>query len=102
MARIHVKERRSSAAVAENQKREADGAKDRAEKRSDELAALNEKLRQLNYITDMNLARHAWDENNVTLAGELLERHRPSAAKRTYAALNGIISAGCSTATCAR
>ena len=25
----------------------------------------------------MNLARHAWDQNNVALAGELLERHRP-------------------------
>ena len=52
-------------------------AKDRAEKRRDELVALNEKLRHLNYITDMNLARHAWDENNVTLARELLERQRP-------------------------
>ena len=62
---------------ARDQKREADDAKDKAEKRSDELAALNEKLRRLNYVTDMNLARHAWDENNVTLAGELLERHRP-------------------------
>ena len=31
----------------------------------------------MNYITDMNLARHAWDENNLTLAEELLERHRP-------------------------
>jgi eukaryotic-like serine/threonine-protein kinase len=68
---------RRSEAVAQDQKLEADGAKDRAEKRSDELAALNEKLRRLNYITDVNLARHAWDENNVTLAGELLERHQP-------------------------
>ena len=58
-------------------KREADGAKDRAEKRSDELAALNEKLRHLNYVADINLARHAWDQNNVALVGELLERHRP-------------------------
>jgi WD40 repeat protein/serine/threonine protein kinase len=62
---------------AQDQRREADGAKDRAEKRRDELAALNEKLRGLNYITDMNLARLAWDENNVNLAGDLLERHKP-------------------------
>ncbi len=68
---------RSSEQDAREQRREADGAKDRAEKRRDELAALNEKLRRLNYVTDMNLARHAWDENNVTLAEELLERHRP-------------------------
>ena len=68
---------RANEGMAEDRKREADDAKDKAEKRSDELAALNEKLRRLNYITDMNLARHAWDENNVTLAGELLERHRP-------------------------
>jgi WD40 repeat protein/serine/threonine protein kinase len=67
----------SSAQDAREQRREADGAKDRAEKRRDELAAVNEKLRRLNYVTDMNLARHAWDENNVTLAEELLERHRP-------------------------
>ena len=63
--------------AAQDRKSEADDAKDKAEKRSDELAALNEKLRRLNYIADMNLARHAWDENNVALAGELLERHRP-------------------------
>jgi WD40 repeat protein/serine/threonine protein kinase len=62
---------------AREQRREADGAKDRAEKRRDELAALNEKLRRLNYLTDMNLARHAWDENNLALAGELLERQQP-------------------------
>jgi WD40 repeat protein len=61
---------RLSAAEAGAQKRVADDAKDKAEKRSEEL-------RRLNYITDMNLARHAWDGNNVTLAAELLERHRP-------------------------
>ena len=66
-----------SAEAAQDRKREADNAKDKAEKRSDELAALNGQLGRLNYITDMNLARHAWDENNVTLAEELLERHRP-------------------------
>ena len=91
-----------SEAVAQEQRREADDAKDKAENRSDELAALNEKLRRLNYITDMNLARHAWDENNVTLAGELLERHRPKPGESDFAALNGIISAGSSTATCSR
>jgi eukaryotic-like serine/threonine-protein kinase len=60
-----------------DQRHEAALAKDHADKRSSELAALNEKLRGLNYLADMNLARHAWDENNVALAGELLERHRP-------------------------
>ena len=34
-----------------------------AEKRSDELAALNATLRRANYVADMNLAYHAWEEN---------------------------------------
>ena len=65
---------RSSEEVAQEQKRDADDAKDKAEKRSDEL-------RHLYYIADMNLARHAWDENNVTLARELLDRHRPKSGE---------------------
>jgi eukaryotic-like serine/threonine-protein kinase len=81
MALLYAVEARSNEGMAEDRKREADGAREKAEKRSDELAALNEKLRRLNYITDMNLARHAWDENNVTLAGELLERQRPKPAE---------------------
>ena len=48
-----------------------------AEKRRDELATLNESLRRANYVADMNLARHAWDENNLVRASELLEKHRP-------------------------
>ena len=66
-----------NAAIATQQKQQAKEAERKAESQRDELAALNEKLRRLNYITDMNLARHAWDENNVTLAEELLDRHRP-------------------------
>jgi WD40 repeat protein/serine/threonine protein kinase len=77
MARLYADVSRLNEGMAQDQKREADDAREKAEKRRDELAALNEKLRRLNYITDMNLARHAWDENNVTLADELLERHRP-------------------------
>ncbi len=68
---------RANEEKAQFETREADDAKHKADKRSDELTALNEKLRHLNYVADMNLARHAWDENNVALAGELLERHRP-------------------------
>jgi WD40 repeat protein len=64
-------------AVAQEQKRDADDAKDRAEKQRDELAALNDRLRHLTYVADMNLARQAWDENNPSLTRELLERHRP-------------------------
>jgi hypothetical protein len=74
-------EARSNAAVAQEQKREADDAKDRAEKQRDELAALNDRLRHLTYVADMNLARHAWDENNPGLTRELLERHRPKAGE---------------------
>ncbi len=63
--------------MAQAQKREVDFEKDKADKRGEELATLNEKLRRSNYIADVNLARHAWDENNVALALELLDRHRP-------------------------
>jgi WD40 repeat protein len=77
VARIHAKEAQVSAAVAEDQKREADGAKDRAEKRSDELAALNASLRRANYVADMNLAWRAWDENYIIRTRDLLEKHRP-------------------------
>jgi WD40 repeat protein len=68
---------RLSEVVAQDQKREVALAKDKAERRGDELTALNAKLRGLNYVADVNLARHAWDENNLALDGELLERHRP-------------------------
>jgi WD40 repeat protein len=64
-------------AAAQDQKREADDAKNRAEKQRDELAVLNDQLRRLTYVADMNLARRAWDENNPVLAQDLLERHRP-------------------------
>jgi WD40 repeat protein/serine/threonine protein kinase len=62
--------------VAQQRKREADGAKEQAEKRGDELAALNEALRQAKYIADMNLAQHAWDANNLIRTRELLDMHR--------------------------
>jgi WD40 repeat protein len=63
--------------VAESRKREADDARGQAEKRRDEPAAVNDNLRQANYVADMNLARVAWDENNVGRTRELLEKHRP-------------------------
>jgi len=77
LALLNAVAARANEGMAQDRKREADDAREKAEKRSDELAALNEKLRRLNYITDMNLARHAWDENALILAGDLLERHRP-------------------------
>jgi serine/threonine protein kinase len=67
---------KSSEEAAQEQKREADNAKAQAEKRRDELANLNETLRRANYIADMNLARVAWDENNLARTGELLEKYR--------------------------
>ena len=36
-----------------------------AEQRRDELAAVNEDMRRNHYVADMNLARLAWDENNL-------------------------------------
>jgi WD40 repeat protein/serine/threonine protein kinase len=68
---------RCSAQVAQKRKDEADEAKHLAEQRRDELAAVNANLRLANYVADMNLARVAWDENNVGRSRELLEKHRP-------------------------
>ena len=76
-ATVAEQEARLSAEAARDQKRTADDAKDKAEKRSDELAATNEKLRRLNYITDMNLAQSALEQNDFAFAGQLLERYRP-------------------------
>ena len=52
-------------------------ARGQAEQRRDELARLNEDLRRNYYTKDLNLARVAWDENNVSRTRELLEKHRP-------------------------
>jgi WD40 repeat protein/serine/threonine protein kinase len=67
---------------AVDQKRTADEAKHHAEKRGDELAALNATLRRANYVSDMNLARVAWDENNLVRTHELLDKYlaRPGEA----------------------
>jgi WD40 repeat protein/serine/threonine protein kinase len=51
-------------------------AKQQAENRGDQLAALNDTLLRANYIADMNLARVAWDENNLVRGRELLDRYR--------------------------
>jgi WD40 repeat protein/serine/threonine protein kinase len=64
--------------TAQESKREADDAKEQAEKRGDALATLNDTLRRANYIADMNLAHHAWAENNLIRTRELLDQHRPN------------------------
>ena len=38
---------------------------------------MNDNLRRANYVADMNVARVAWDENNLGRVHELLERHQP-------------------------
>jgi WD40 repeat protein/serine/threonine protein kinase len=62
---------------AQDQKREADQAKEEAVNQRDELQALNATLRRARYIADMNLAHHAWAENNLIRTRQLLELHRP-------------------------
>jgi WD40 repeat protein/tRNA A-37 threonylcarbamoyl transferase component Bud32 len=42
-----------------------------------ELEAVNAALRREKYIGDMNLAYHAWAENNLIRTRQLLEQHRP-------------------------
>src|SRR5207302_11499762 len=65
------KEARLSEEVAQDQKRQADAAKEQAEERRDELAALNARLRRARYVADMNLAHHAWAENNLIRTRQL-------------------------------
>ncbi len=77
MARMSAAEAQFSARLAQDQQREVSLAKGKAEERGDALVALNKQLRRSNYVADMNLARHAWDEGNLALVGQLLERHRP-------------------------
>ena len=50
---------------------------DAAESGGTSWRLLNENLRRASYVADMNLARVAWDENNLSRAHELLEKHRP-------------------------
>jgi WD40 repeat protein len=83
-ATVAEKAARSSEEVAQDQKREADKAREeaeqarkQAEKRRDELGIVNDNLRRVNYVGDMNLARVAWDENNLARIRELLERYVP-------------------------
>jgi eukaryotic-like serine/threonine-protein kinase len=75
---------RSSEVVAQDQKREAEKAgeeaeqaRKQAEKQRDELGIVNDNLRRVNYVADMNLARVAWGENNLARTRELLERYAP-------------------------
>ncbi len=75
-ARSSEQAARLSEQVAQKRKDEADEAKQLAEQRRDDLAAVNDSLRRANYVADMNLARVAWDENNLSRAHELLEKHR--------------------------
>jgi WD40 repeat protein len=72
-ANTEIHEQRNQAL---QRKREADEAKGQAESQRDELARLNDSLLRANYIADMNLARVAWDENNLARGRDLLDKYR--------------------------
>jgi WD40 repeat protein/serine/threonine protein kinase len=83
-ATVAEKSARASEEVAQDQRREADNARKEAdqarklaEKQRDELGVVNDNLRRVNYVADMNLARVAWGENNLARTRELLERYSP-------------------------
>jgi serine/threonine protein kinase len=80
-AQISENAARVSEEVAQEQKREADIAKNQAEQQRNELALLYENSRRNNYVADMNLARVAWDENNLIRTRELLDQHRNRTAR---------------------
>jgi WD40 repeat protein/serine/threonine protein kinase len=77
--RAHAAEReaRANEEAAQDQKSQADVAKEQAEQQRDQLAALNNQLHRASYVADMNLAQHAWEANNLVRTRELLDRHRP-------------------------
>jgi WD40 repeat protein len=54
--------------------RQANAAQRRA---NADIVAVNDTLRRANYVADMNLAQHAWEENNLVRTRQLLEEHRP-------------------------
>jgi serine/threonine protein kinase len=61
---------RASEEAAQDRKQEADDAKEKAERQRDEL-------RRQKYISDMNLAQHAWEANNLVGTRRLLDQHWP-------------------------
>ena len=71
---------------ADQQRDEAQQQRDEAQRQRAEVRTLNEKLqatqdqlRSTLYAAHMNLAQHAWENNNVGRVVELLEQHRPKA-----------------------
>ena len=71
----------ASAAVAQNREHEAELARGQAELRRDELRGSMRKCGGTHYVADMSLARVAWDESNVVLTHELLDKYRPRAGE---------------------
>jgi WD40 repeat protein/serine/threonine protein kinase len=76
----------SQVALANEQKANDNAAQ--AEKERDEVKALNEKLqatqaqlRSTLYAAQMNLAKHAWEEDDVSGVLDLLEQQRPKAGE---------------------
>ena len=67
----------ASAAVARNREHEADACQGAGRAATGRAGAAQRRPAAHHYIEDMNLARVAWDENNVGRTRELLEKHRP-------------------------
>lgn len=66
---------------AREQRRLAVASQHQTERQRDQLATLNETLRRSSYVAEMNLAHHAWNEDNLIRAQELLNAHRPRAGE---------------------
>jgi len=63
---------------ADQAARVADAEKDRAEREARRARASELEARENLYAADMNLAYQAWQDNNLGLALELLNKHRPT------------------------
>jgi WD40 repeat protein/serine/threonine protein kinase len=79
VAQANENKANAHAAQAEQKEKEAKNERDEAQRQRDEVRALNEKLRNTLYASDMNLAQHAWEAGAIERVRELLERHRPKA-----------------------
>src|SRR5262249_43563008 len=73
-----------NALQAQEKEQEAKQQRDEAQQQRDQVQALNAKLeatqaqlRSMLYATRMNLAQHAWEEDDISRVQELLDLHRP-------------------------
>jgi WD40 repeat protein/serine/threonine protein kinase len=69
--RAQANENKANAHAAQAEQKEQEAKNER-----DQVRALNDQLQRTLYVSDMNLAQHAWEAGGVGRVVELLQRHR--------------------------